>query len=126
MAPIETSSDLGKDMTLHTVTGAVTAEEVIQKIEAYRSGEITPNVIWDFSEASIEDYSDDNLRLVLAVGGKYTKTQKGGKAALVSSKTFLFGLERMYEILTEIQGSPVKHRAFRSLEDAVEWIERPG
>jgi len=126
MAPIETSIDHPKDLTIHTVTGSVRAEEVIQRIEAYHSGEITRNVIWDFSEASIEDYSDDNLRLVLAVGGKHAETQKGGKAALVSSKTFLFGLERMYEIYTEVQGSPVKHRAFRSLKEAVEWIEGPG
>jgi hypothetical protein len=126
MAPIETSIDYPNDLTIHTVKGDVSAEEVVQRIEEYHSGRVTLRVIWDFSEASIKDSSEEKLRSVLAVGGKYSEAQKGGKAALVSSKTFLFGLERMYEILTEVQSAPVEHRAFRSLKDAKEWIDKPG
>jgi hypothetical protein len=125
MAPIETSIDYPSDLTIHTVKGDVSAEEIIRRIEEYHSGKVTLRVIWDFSEASIEDSSDEKLRSLLAVAGKYSEVQKGGKAALVSTETFLFGLERMYEILTEIEGSPVEHRAFRSMEDAKEWIGKP-
>jgi hypothetical protein len=126
MAPIETSIDYPKDLTIHTLTGAVTAEEIIQRIREYHSGKITMFSIWDLSEASVESYSEEKLRSVLAVGGKYAELRKGGKTALVSSKTFLFGLERMYEMLSEVEGFLVEHRAFRSLEDAKEWIGKPG
>ena len=50
MAPIETSIDYPNDLTIHTVTGEVSAEEIIQRIEDYHSGRVTLRVIWDFSE----------------------------------------------------------------------------
>ena len=125
MVPIETSIDYPNDLTIHTVKGDVNAEEIIQRIEEYNSGKVTLRVIWDFSDAIIEDSSNEKLRSVLAAAGKYNEVRKGGKAALVSTKTFLFGLERMYGILTEIKDSPVEHRAFRNMEDAKEWIGKP-
>jgi hypothetical protein len=125
MAPIETSIDYPNDLTIHTVKGDVNAEEIIQRIEEYNSGKVTLRVIWDFSDAIIEDSSNEKLRSVLAAAGKYNEARKGGKAALVSTEAFLFGLERMYGILTEIKDSPVEHRAFRNMEDAKEWIGKP-
>ena len=125
MAPIETSIDYPNDLTIHTVKGDVNAEQIIQRIDEYSSGKITLRVIWDFSDAIIEDSSNEKLRSVLAAAGKHNEVRKGGKAALVSSETLLFGLERMYGILTEIKGSPVEHRAFRNMEDAKEWIGKP-
>jgi hypothetical protein len=125
MAPIETSIDYPNDLTIHTVKGSVNAEEIIQRMEEYGSGRITLRVIWNFSDASIEDSSSDKLRSVLAAAGKYNEARKGGKAALVSTEAFLFGLERMYGILAEVRDSPVEHRAFRNMEDAKEWIGKP-
>ena len=125
MAPIETSTDCPKDLTIHTVKGDVNAEEIIQRIKEYNTGEVTLRVIWDYSDAIIEDSSNEKLRSVLAAAGKYNEARKGGKAALVSSGDLLFGLERMYETLSEIRNSPVEHRAFRNMEDAKEWIEKP-
>jgi len=125
MAPIETSIDYPNDLTIHTVKGYVNAEEIIQRIEEYNAGKVTLRAIWDFSDASIEDSSSEKLRSVLAAAGKYNEARKGGKAALVATEAFLFGLERMYGILTEIRDSPVEHRAFRNMEDAKEWIGKP-
>ena len=125
MAPIETSIDYPNDLTVHTVKGDVNAEEIIQRIEEYNSEKVTLRVIWDFSDAIIEDSSNEKLRSVLAAAGEYNEVRKGGKAALVSTETFLFGLERMYGILTELKDSPVEHRAFRNMEDAKEWIGKP-
>ena len=125
MAPIETSTDYPNDLTIHIVKGDVSAEEIIQRIEEYNSGRVTLRVIWDFSDAIIKDSSNEKLRSVLAAAGQYSEVRKGGKAALVSTETFLFGLQRMYGILTELKNSPVEHRAFRNMEDAREWIEKP-
>jgi hypothetical protein len=125
MAPIETSIDYPNDLTVHTVKGDVNAEEIIQRIEEYNAGKVTLRVIWDFSDASIEDSSSEKLRSVLAAAGKYNEARKGGKAALVATEAFLFGLERMYGILTEIRDSPVEHRAFKNMEGAKEWIGKP-
>ena len=125
MAPIETSIDHPNDLTIHTVKGDVNAEEIIQRIEEYNSGKVTLRVIWDFSDAHIEDSSSEKLRSVLEAAGRYHEARKGGKAALVSTEIFLFGLERMYGILTEIKESPVEHRPFRNMDDAKEWIGKP-
>jgi hypothetical protein len=125
MVPIETSTDYPNDLTIHTVKGDVSAEEIIQRIEEYNSGEITLRVIWDFSDAIIEDSSNEKLRSVLAAAAKYNEARRGGRAALVSTKALLFGLQRMYGTLSEIKDSPVEHRAFRNMEDAKEWIGNP-
>jgi hypothetical protein len=125
MAPIETSTDYPNDLTIHTVKGDVNAEEILQRITEYSSGKATLRVIWDFSDAIIEDSSNEKLRSLLMAAGKYNEVRKGGKAALVSSESLLFGLARVYGTLTEIKDSPVEHRAFRNMEDAKEWIEKP-
>ena len=115
----------GGPVNLHTVRGEVSAEEIFQRIEEYSAEKITPRVIWDFSDAIIEDSSNEKLRSVLAAASKYNELRKGGKAALVSSEKFLFGLARMYGTLGEIKKSPVEHRAFRTMKDAREWIGKP-
>jgi len=125
MAPIETSTDYPNDLTIHTIKGEVSAEEIIQRIKECSTKKVTLCVIWDFSDAIIEDSSNEKLRSVLGAAAKYNELRNGGKAALVSSEKFLFGLARMYGTLSEIKESPVEHRAFRNMKDAREWIEKP-
>jgi len=124
MAPIETSTDYPNDLTIHTVKGNVSSEEIVQRIKEHFTEKVTLRVIWDFSDAIIEDSSNEKLRSVLVTAGKYNEARKGGKAALVSSESLLFGLARMYGTLTEIKDSPVEHRAFRNMKDAKEWIAK--
>jgi len=122
MGTIETSIDYEIALTIHTVKGQVTAEEIVRKIEEYYSGETTMLAIWDFSEASVVKLSAEEVRSILPVARKFAETRKGGKSALVFSTDSEYGLGRMFEAFTELDAFPVEIRSFRSMKDAMEWL----
>lgn len=122
MAIIETTSDAQKDLTLHSIKGEATRDELIRIIENYQSEKPLRYVIWDFSEADVSNLSDEDLRSILAVGKKLAEYRKGGKTALVVPHDLSFGLGRMYESLTDFESFWVGNRAFRSMEEAEEWL----
>ena len=122
MASIESSIDYESKLTIHTVRGQVTVEEIIRKIKEYHSGEITMLVIWDFSEADVSKVSPEEVRSILPVGRKFAETRKVGKTALVFSTDSAYGLGRMYEAFTELEAFPVENRCFKSMKGAMQWL----
>lgn len=52
MGKIETLIDESKYMSIETITGGLTAIEIIQTIEEYYSGKATNLILWDFSKTS--------------------------------------------------------------------------
>lgn len=122
MAVFQTSIDYQNNLSIHTVTGEVTAQEILQKLEAYFAGEPTMLVLWNFSEAKIAAIPSDEFRRIPEVGKKYAGYRKGGKTALVFSSDAGFGMGRMFEAFSEIEGLSFVIRSFRSVEAAKQWL----
>ena len=120
---IETSIYYSKDLTIHTVTGKLTAEELIQTIrEYYSSGKTTMRILWNCLEADAPFLSSEDVKNVAIVVRKLSGIRKGGKTAIVVSRDFWFGLERMYKILAGIDKMPAEYFISCSLEDCCRWL----
>ena len=60
--------------------------------------------------------------------GSIAKTRKmvlsGGKTITVGSADCEYSLSRMYKVIAEVTGVPVKYNVCKTLEEAKSWIER--
>ncbi|MCJ7773604.1 MAG: hypothetical protein MUP22_10795 [Desulfobacterales bacterium] len=122
MSKIETFIDKQKDLTIITLTGEITTDEIIQKIEKYYSKDVTKLILWDFSEASLIKITSEEVQKIALLTKKYSEIRKGGKTTLVFVSDLGFGLGRVFEISKDIEGSMVARMIFRDKQEALQWL----
>ena len=120
MSKIETSIDYRLDLTVHTVFGDLTSQEILDKLETYYQGRPTTLILWDFTNATWSGISSNELHNTVMKAKKYSRP--GGKTALVFSKDADFGIGRMLEALAAIEDYDYKFGSFRSIKDAEKWL----
>ena len=120
MPKIETSIDYQLDLTVHTVSGNVTAQEILDKLDIYYQGKPTLLILWDFTNATWSGISSNELHETVKKAKKYSRP--GGKTAFVFSKEVDFGIGRMLEALAEIEDYDYEFRSFRRIKDADKWL----
>jgi hypothetical protein len=125
MGTIETSIDLDKGLTVHTVFGETSADEIRRRITSYYEGDVTHLLLWDFTNADVASGSAANVRDLVELTNELTKRRHGGKTALVFSSSFAYGMGRMYELSKEIGDPMISHGSFRDLNAALEWLGIP-
>jgi hypothetical protein len=121
---ITTKIDKESNLRLHNVTGALTLNELMAKLEeVYSEPDFTPemNVIWDLREADLALFTTADIRKVRNYVSKHWGTGKGNRAALVVLRDLDFGLSRMYEFFLESRTSS-EVQVFRDYDKALEWI----
>jgi hypothetical protein len=71
------------------------------------------------------DITSEQIRLL--VRNLYTKMREGpfGPTALVTEDEALFGMARMFGILSELEGGPIVG-VFRAFDEALNWFLRVG
>jgi hypothetical protein len=123
MAHIETTSNRFGNIMIHCLQGEVTGDEIIDQIKKDVSDAHFPShVVWDFTRADMHLLNRDKLQDILVAGKKLADKRSSGKTAIVVPKDLSYGLGRMYEILTEMEGFRTQNRSFRSLDQALEWL----
>jgi hypothetical protein len=121
---IETHIDRENDLTVYSVSGGFTAEQVGQAIEDFYAGEPTIRVLWDFTEATFENISATVPQQMAGASRQHAgERQSGGKTAMVFTTDVGYGLGRMFESMRISQESHVAYRTFRSREEAMLWLE---
>lgn len=122
MALIETVVNELQDLTVHTIAGEVTGDEIIEKTQDGLTRPYTRYVLWDFTQAHATDLSIEKIQQILIIGKKLAEARKTGKTAIVVPQDLGFGLGRMYEAYSEIESFPTENRVFRTLSQAWEWL----
>lgn len=125
MALIETVMSDQHDLTVHTVLGEVSGDEIIEKIKEGLDHKHSLFVIWDFSNALTIDLPMEKMYQILTIGKKLAQLRVSGKTAIVVPQDLGFGLGRMYEAYSEIEMFPTENRAFRTMDQAWEWLGIP-
>ncbi len=120
MAEIETSIDYQFDLTVHIVSGDLTSQEILYKLETYYQGRPTTMILWDFTNATWSGIATDELYELVRKAKKYSR--KGGKTALVFSKDIDFGIGRELEAFAEIESYDYEFGSFRNRKDAEKWL----
>jgi len=126
MAEITTQIIQSKNLTLHTVSGLVGHSEIILNAKNYyTAGNLTPMVLWDFRNATLNGLYENQLREIAWDLRDYIRLRTGGKTAFVVADDIAFGIARMFEAFSESEGITVEQRTFRDIEDAIIWLLAP-
>jgi len=110
------------DLTIHVVTGSVTAEELGDRAAQFMGKNPSLLSLWDFSHADISALSADGLRAIFNRARPYAERRRGGRTALVFSSAVGFGMGRMAEAFGEAGGFPYEFRSFWDRDAALIWL----
>lgn len=121
--PIALQTDQSKNLTILTPSGEITFAEAMKALQSFYQNP-TKNLLLDFSRR-------DKIPLVLtgeeiAKLFKHLATKKEnrptGKTAIVAPDDLRFGMSRMAESFSEIEELPWEMKAFRSIDEAINWL----
>jgi predicted metal-dependent TIM-barrel fold hydrolase len=114
------------NLLIATVTGVLTAEEVMAVIKEYYPNRIVKNVIWDLTHCSLISIPKTDLQIIAKVSKESVArgARAGGKTAFVVNSTVDYGLMRMYSSIAEATYVPVEYSMYRTIEEARIWLEQ--
>ena len=112
------------DLLIITVTGKLTAEDVISVINEYYPNGIVQDVIWNLTDGSMSLISKQGFQNIASAALTSLKggARQGGKTVYVGLADVEYGLLRMYSAIAEMAGIPIEYRVFRTLEEARNWL----
>ena len=110
-------------LTTHICKGIVSIEDLIDAIKNLYDKEPTPNHLWDFTEAETSKLTGEQVRTLASYAKSYAPSRIGGRTAIVTTNEATFGIARMYEVFAETTGQKVEIMVFRSLNEAMRWLE---
>ena len=105
-------------MTIATITGVPTLDEIIAAIEAFYGGQPTKKVIRNWGES--DPVTDLERLAILPV--RHSGLQEDGKTAMVTPDNLSFGISRMFQTFGDPEGLPFTLKVFHNLGDALQWI----
>jgi hypothetical protein len=126
---IETGIDQSKNLTVYTVTGEVSLDELLKTLEGfYECPKVTLNVLWDGRGAKLKPLSFADVTRIASYRARHKdhrKARSGGKTAIVAPENVGSGVISMAEMFKKTLTTklPYEVRAFQSIEDAEKWLE---
>ena len=120
---ITTSIDNDKQLTTHTVMGEISFEEVMTTLRQFWEDQPTMNVLWDFREGSMAQFSFIEIERVADYVTFQAEKRAGGKTATVVSSDSEYGLSRLMDNLRDIRRVPLQLEILRSIEEANQWLD---
>ncbi|MEJ2638421.1 MAG: hypothetical protein P8010_02495 [Desulfosarcinaceae bacterium] len=109
-------------MTIFTVTGVVSVEEIVKRATEDLAAPQTRDAIWDFSLASSVKLSGAGMKRIVEDLTTHAAHVEGRKVALVGSGAIQVGLGKMFRAFAALADLPHEYRVFRNRERADEWL----
>ena len=119
---IETIIYPKRKYTVQECSGDITTKELFDTAQSFFGDLYTPNVIWDFSKASLADIPSDFVRQSSEMVKRLGVARRNGKSAVIASSDLEFGLARMFQIMTDNGEIPFKIKVFRYFGEATQWL----
>lgn len=112
------------NLLIASVTGVLTADEVIAVVKEYYPNGIVKDVIWDLTNGSLNAISRSGFESIAKVTRQILENgfRKGGKTVFVGTRAAEFGLMRMYSTIAEMTGIVIDYRVFKTIEEAQNYI----
>jgi hypothetical protein len=123
MGNIEIHYDQTTDLTVVIATGKITAGDMFAAAQKYLADNPTGKVLWNFMEADGAHIKSEDFRNLHIKISRLPNIQKNKKIALVVSRDVGYGLSRLSAIYAEQAGIKAEFNVFRSLEEAMKWLE---
>jgi hypothetical protein len=123
VASIKRSNIKDESLTILTVSGVVTCEDVIHALEDFYENDVTQNLLWEYIDADVSKITEKCMMQIIEIAKSYAHLRKKGRTAIVGRSDLTFGLSRMYEMLSEVNEHPIPHRPFRNIDEATTWLK---
>ena len=120
--------DEDKKLTTITVSWKSDFDELMIVLKSFLNDNKTEHLLLDLSDSFLDDITYDHV-VDLCKYAAYRDNGKSritGKTALVSSSKLQFEIGRMFKAYFEIESSNINVAVFRSLEEALSWLEEDG
>ena len=116
-----TTRDDSLQLTVHTITGEVTVDELIGLVKGFNENP-TRLVQWDMSGAELSGTTQGDIRALIEGATTLATNRPAGKTAVIAPMDIQFGLGRMSEAYAEITKLPFELRVFRTEVEAQQWL----
>jgi hypothetical protein len=124
--PISSEVDRTKNLTIYTLTGELTLDEIQNAIKSFwEAHALTLNLLWDARSAMLTHLKSSDIELIAGFIDQYRhrfEEREGGKAAIVASSDLQYGLSRILGTLYELKNFPTQLQTFRQMNEAMEWL----
>jgi hypothetical protein len=114
--------DTQNNLTLFSVSGKVSAGEIVAAIRDFYEDGVTANVFWDLTDSDLSEISASDVKHIASLSGEYPDKRASGKTAIVGPDDLSYGLLRMYETIKDFNKLPFSTKAFRNIDEAYEWL----
>jgi hypothetical protein len=117
--------DEEKKLTTITVSWKSDFDELMIVLKSFLNDNKTDHLLLDLSDSFLDDITYDHV-VDLCKYAAYRDNGKSritGKTALVSSSNLQFEISQMFKAYFEIENSDINVAVFRSLEEALSWLE---
>jgi hypothetical protein len=114
-----------KKLTAITVTWKADFDELMIVLKNFFDDNKTENLLLDLSDSFLNDITYDHV-VDLCKYAAYRdngRSRINGKTALVSSSDLQFEISSMFKAYFEMENSNINVSVFRSLEEALSWLE---
>ena len=120
---VTSSVDQEKQLTIITIVGDLSLEKLMEVIKPLYEKRPSKNVLWDVRNASMAPISNEDIQSIVKYLKQHGEVRTGGKSAIVASEDFNYGITRMIKTYSEIDKISFTMNVFRSMEEAVQWLE---
>ena len=120
--------DKDKKLTTITVSWKSDFDELMIVLKSFLNDNKTEQLLLDLSDSFLDDITYDHV-VDLCKYAAYRDNGKSrikGKTALVSSSDLQFEIGGMFKAYFEMENSNINVSVFRSLEEALSWLEEDG
>jgi len=122
MADIKVTVDEHNDLTVFKVNGQIGLNDIIQRVQAFYSGESTGRVLWNFQSSPRLGLDLSNLDSIIKTIEKFSVDARGAKCALVRHPDFNPGLGSVFKALALEAGLKSEYAVFSEKDAAMQWL----
>ena len=122
MAKITKSYESDIDLTVFTVKGKVTFDDILDQTRSFFSGKPTKLVVWDFTLGTAVSISNQEIKEIAKQGALILARIERGKCAIVVPKDFEYGMFRVFQVLSEMEKFPFEVAIYRDINAAQKWL----
>lgn len=112
-----------ENLTIFSVEGDLSANEILKYSTEYYDKKPTKYVLWDATKGSVGKIESSEFSIIAINMKEHTKMRAGGKTALVGKFDIDFGYARMYEAYADLEEIPITYQVFRNADDAMKWLQ---
>jgi hypothetical protein len=110
------------DFTHFVSSGYTSIGDWLNTIGEYGQQGMTSRELYDLQQQS-NLFSNDEIKRILDVAvANIPKHKEGRQTALVVGSPSQFGISRMYELMSEVEGVRTETQVFYKLDQAIDWL----